>query len=151
MTTPFRLSTSTWPDPGVSPGLPENISLPLLAGRDFDERDGLDKPLAVLVSKSTARRLFPGEEPIGKRICPSDGINDIGMLAEVVGVVGDVRSSGWIEENDVEFYRPCRTALRPLHVGRGSRGRTTRRGRGSLVQSALKRLDPASLSFSPAR
>ena len=53
----------------ISPGFLKTFSIPLLAGRDIDERDGVDKPLVVLVSKSTAQKLFPGgEDPIGKRI-----------------------------------------------------------------------------------
>src|SRR5262249_15869431 len=59
---PLGLTRST------APGFLKTFQIPLLAGRDFDERDRLDQPLVVLVSKSTAQRLFPNEEPIGKRI-----------------------------------------------------------------------------------
>ena len=53
----------------ISPGFLKTFGIPLLAGRDIDERDGVDKPLVVLVSKSTAQKLFPGgEDPIGKRV-----------------------------------------------------------------------------------
>src|SRR4029450_1943514 len=52
----------------VSPGFLKTFSIPLLAGRDFDERNALNKPLVVIVSKSTAQKIFPNEDPIGKRI-----------------------------------------------------------------------------------
>jgi predicted permease len=124
----------------VSPGFLKSFSIPLLAGRDFDERDGGDKPLVVLLSKSTAQRLFPNEDPLGKRIFFGTD-NNTGLPAEVVGVVGDVRSLRLDRPNDVEFYRPwpqrsgpffwvtVRTALKPEAAA-------------GMVRSALNRLDP---------
>ena len=90
----------------VSPGFIKTFGIPLLAGRDFDERDAFDKPLVVIVSKSTAQKLFPGgEDPIGKRILFGTD-NNTGLPAEVVGIVGDVRSIRLDQANDIEFYRP---------------------------------------------
>ncbi|MFN2542763.1 MAG: ABC transporter permease [Chthoniobacterales bacterium] len=89
----------------VSPGFLKTFGIPLLAGRDFDERDGADKPAVVLISKSTAQRLYPNEDPIGKRIFFGTD-NNTGLPAEVVGVVADVRSQRLDLTNDVEFYRP---------------------------------------------
>lgn len=89
----------------VAPGFLKTFRIPLLAGRDFDERDGVDKPLVVLLSKSTAQHLFPNEDPLGKRIFFGTD-NNTGLPAEVVGVVGDVRSLRLDRANDVEFYRP---------------------------------------------
>jgi predicted permease len=124
----------------ISPGFLKTFGIPLLAGRDFDERDGVDKPLVVLVSKSTAQRLFPNEDPIGKRMWFGTD-NNTGYMTEIVGVVGDVRSLRLDRKNDVEFYRPwtqrsgafffvtVRTAVKP-EAGAG------------MVRSALTRLDP---------
>ena len=124
----------------VAPGFLKTFSIPLLAGRDFDERDGVDKPLVVLVSKSTAQRLFPNEDPLGKRIFFGTD-NNTGLPAEVVGVVGDVRSLRLDRANDVEFYRPwpqrsgpffwvtVRTAVKPEAAA-------------GMVRSALNKLDP---------
>ena len=41
------------------PAFCKTFGIPLLAGRDFDERDGVDKPPVVLISKSTAQEAFP--------------------------------------------------------------------------------------------
>jgi predicted permease len=124
----------------VSPGFLTSFGIPLLAGRDFDERDGVDKPLVVLLSKSTAQRLFPNEDPLGKRIFFGTD-NNTGLPAEVVGVVGDVRSLRLDRPNDVEFYRPwpqrsgaffwvtVRTAVKPEAAA-------------GMVRSALNKLDP---------
>jgi predicted permease len=126
----------------ISPGFLKTFSIPLLAGRDIDERDGLDKPTVVLVSKSTAQKLFPGgEDPIGKRVFFGTD-NNTGLPCEVVGVVGDVRSVRLDRANDVEFYRPwpqrafpflsvtVKTAVKPEAAA-------------GIVRSALGRIDPA--------
>jgi len=89
----------------ISPGYFRTLRIPLLAGREFNERDGVDGPFVVILSNSTAKKLFPNENPIGKQLL--FGVdNGNGLLAEVVGVVGDVRSQELAKANDVEFYRP---------------------------------------------
>jgi putative ABC transport system permease protein len=89
----------------ISPGYFRALRISLLAGREFTERDGADGPLVVILSSSTAKRLFPNENPLGKHLL--FGVdNGNGLVAEVVGVVGDVRSRELAKTNDVEFYRP---------------------------------------------
>jgi len=89
----------------VSPGYFHTLRIPLLSGRDFTERDGVDQPLVVILSNSTAKKLFPNENPIGHQILFGTD-NGNGLAAEVIGVVGDVRSLQLSKANDVEFYRP---------------------------------------------
>src|SRR5437763_10502527 len=58
-----------------------------------------------MLSNSTAKKLFPNESPLGRQVL--FGVdNGNGLVAEVVGVVGDVRSRELAKANDVEFYRP---------------------------------------------
>src|SRR5205085_2885406 len=52
----------------VSPGYFRTLGIPLLAGRDFSEHDGVDQPVVVILSKATAKKLFPDEDPLGHRI-----------------------------------------------------------------------------------
>jgi putative ABC transport system permease protein len=62
-----------------------------LQGREFEEgRDRVDSPTVVLVSEALARRFWPGESAVGKRVNPGDP-NDPADWCEVVGVVKDVR------------------------------------------------------------
>ncbi len=89
----------------ISPGYFHTLGIPLMSGRDFTERDGADQPLVVILSNSTAKKLFPNENPIGHRIL-FGAENGNGLQAEVVGIVGDVRSQKLAKANDVEFYRP---------------------------------------------
>ena len=58
-----------------------------------------------ILSNSTAKKLFPNEDPLGRQIF--FGVdNGTGLPAEVIGIVGDVRSRQLAKPNDVEFYRP---------------------------------------------
>jgi len=74
----------------VLPGYFEAMRMPLVAGRDLCESDRVDAPPVIVISEAVARRLFPGESPIGRRIA-SDLGGDEPALLEVVGVVGDQR------------------------------------------------------------
>ena len=72
----------------VTPGLFRTLAIPLLAGRDFDERDVAGRPAVVVVSRGLAREFWPDKNPLGQRVSLSwDGWTE----AEVVGVVGNVR------------------------------------------------------------
>ena len=124
----------------VSPGFLKTFHIPLLAGRDFDERDAVDKPLVVLLSKSTAQRLFPNEDPLGKRIFFGTD-NNTGLPCEVIGVVGDVRSIRLDRANDVEFYRPWPQRSAPFFwVTVRTPGKPE--GSAAIVRRALNKLDP---------
>jgi predicted permease len=126
----------------ISPGFLKTFSIPLLAGRDIDERDGVDKPLVVLVSKATAQKLFPGgEDPIGKRIFFGTD-NNTGLPCEIIGVVGDVRSTQLDRPNDVEFYRPWTQRSFPfLSVTVKTSGKAE--AAASIVRPVLARVDSA--------
>jgi len=74
----------------------------LLEGRAFDASDmGTNSAPAMVLSQSLARKLFPAEDPIGRRITLGDG--DSGTYT-VVGVAGEVRNSGLGGAPDPEFY-----------------------------------------------
>ena len=126
----------------VSPGFMKTYGIPLLAGRDFDERDGVDKPNVVILSKSTALKLYPGgEDPIGKQIYFGTD-NNTGLPAEVIGIVGDVRSIRLEQANDIEFYRPWPQRTQPfLAVTVKTAFKPS--AATSTVRNALAKVDPA--------
>jgi predicted permease len=63
------------------------LRIPLVAGGTFDAHDAIDAPPRVIVNQTLARRLWPSESPLGKRLrVPMFN----GIVPEVVGVVGDV-------------------------------------------------------------
>jgi predicted permease len=84
----------------VSPGYFALLDLPLVRGRDFTEADLTDTSRALIVSAATARRFWPGEEPVGKLLDLNVGNNQM-VTFEVVGVSGDaqVQAIGVIDDN----------------------------------------------------
>src|SRR5262249_30643422 len=74
----------------VAPGYFRTLGIPLLAGRDFAWSDRGHSPVAI-VSRSLAERLWPGQDPRGKRVVvPVDG-RPLPPAAEVIGVAADAR------------------------------------------------------------
>jgi putative ABC transport system permease protein len=73
----------------VSPGYFATMGIPLRRGRDFTWSDAAGAPRVAIVNESTARRFWPGQDPIGKRL--HWGRSDRNPWLTVVGVVGDVR------------------------------------------------------------
>ena len=89
----------------VSPGTLETMGIPLRRGRLLDERDAAGAPPALLLNESFARRLFPGEDPIGRRahVGPTDG-----PWFTVVGVVGDVKQASLaVSQSDAVYVAPA--------------------------------------------
>jgi putative ABC transport system permease protein len=63
------------------------LHVPLIAGSTFERRDAIDAPPRVVINEALARRLWPSESPLGKRLrVPMFN----GIVPEVIGVVGDV-------------------------------------------------------------
>jgi putative ABC transport system permease protein len=123
----------------ISTGYFQALRIPLLSGRDFTERDGIDTPGVVILSNSTAKKLFPNENPIGHQMLFGTD-NGNGLSAEVIGVVGDVRSIQLSKTNDVEFYRPW-----PQRSFSGFnlivRSATKPEATATIVRAALDKLD----------
>jgi predicted permease len=68
------------------------MGIPLLRGRLFDRSDTVNSPHVAVISQSLARRYWPNEDPIGKRIQFVNMEPDKRLL-DVIGVVGDVRNA----------------------------------------------------------
>ena len=96
----------------VTPGFFGTLRIPLLSGRDFLPADDSRAPAVVIVNQAFARKYFPGEDPIGKRIKPglSDDITNE-QMREIVGVVGDVKRRGITAEMPAQIYMPFKQAI----------------------------------------
>ena len=123
----------------VSPGYFRTLGIPLLSGRDFTEQDKMDSRLVVILSASTSKKLFPNENPIGHQILFGTD-NGNGLPAEVIGVVGDVRSQELSKSNDVEFYRPWPQRSAPF-LNVVVRSATKPEATAGIVRSALNKID----------
>jgi predicted permease len=85
----------------VTPGYRRAMGIPLVKGRDFDGRDSADGARVMMVNELAARRFWPNEEPIGKRISFGDT-----RWYEVVGVTGSVRHKGLDVAGREQVYIP---------------------------------------------
>jgi putative ABC transport system permease protein len=88
----------------ISPNYFSTMKIPLIDGRIFNNADGPDAGPVAIVSASMARRFWPGESAIGKRLKagPPDSKQ---AWKTVVGVVGDVRYREWTAVR-ADFYVP---------------------------------------------
>ena len=84
----------------VTPRYFSVLRIPILQGRPFEEEDRDPHRKVIILSDALARRLFPGENPLGKRIRP--GLR--GDFLTVVGVAGNVKNSGLVERENPEYY-----------------------------------------------
>ena len=80
-----------YPFESVSPGFFETIGATIVRGRAFTEQDHAQAPFAVIVNETLAKSVWPGEDPIGRRLKPGDGTNPQAPWLTVVGVVKDLR------------------------------------------------------------
>jgi predicted permease len=123
----------------ITPGYFRTLGIPLVSGRDFTERDGVDQPMVVVLSNATAKKLFPNENPIGHQILFGTD-NGNGLPAEVVGVVGDVRSQQLSKANEIEFYRPWPQRSAPFMFVL-VRSVTKPEATAGIVRAALNKID----------
>ena len=96
--TPYALNAR------VSPGYFQTMEIPLIAGRDFTERDREDRPRIVVINETFARRFWPGQYALGKRFRYSRAD---GPLVEVAGVVKDGKYLSLGEDPKPFFYLPA--------------------------------------------
>ena len=91
------------------------MRVPILAGRGFTDADALKAPKVAIVNETLARHFWPGESAVGKRFrppqAPSPPTPFTGQPPEdpwvtIVGVVGDVKTSGLDAPTPDEMYRP---------------------------------------------
>jgi putative ABC transport system permease protein len=127
----------------ISPDYFRVMQIPLLEGRNFDERDGVGErghPKFVIVNHALAARYWPGQSAVGKRMHagPDEWVT-------VAGVVGDVRYSGLDTPPEFEIYLPealfpqsaitllVKTTMNPLRVVGDIRSRIARIDREAFV------------------
>jgi putative ABC transport system permease protein len=118
----------------------KTMGIPHRAGRDIADTDRAGSPLVAVVSEELVRRVFPGEDPLGKRLQVEIGPRG-GMNVEVVGVVGNIKFASLDAETRPAVYIPlpqlsiglatlvARTDLDPLSLS-------------NSVGAAVRSIDP---------
>jgi predicted permease len=95
----------------VSPGYFETMAVPLLQGRDFTQQDDRSAPPVVIVSETAARRAWPGQNPVGKRVRIGGPDSE---LREIVAVAQDTKVRTLGEEPRPYVYLPLRQNYRSI-------------------------------------
>lgn len=111
--TGFKIEGRPEPPPGQGPGTDvrvadagyfQSMGIPLLRGRNFSDAEQREPRRVILINEALARKHFPGEDPIGRRL-------DVAMFenptpAEIIGVVGNVRYDSLVDESPPAVYFP---------------------------------------------
>jgi putative ABC transport system permease protein len=88
----------------VTPGFFSAMRTRIIRGREFTERDTRDSVPVAIINDTMARRLWPGDDPIGKRVIVAIVADD--QPREIVGVVGDTLASMWDRTPGMALYVP---------------------------------------------
>lgn len=124
----------------ISASFFQALEIPLIRGRMFTDADTGGRPKVIILSQTAARRLFPGEDPIGKRIGLGQAGFDTG--AEIVGIVGDVLYRSHRQQPASDLYVPHLQTVRAalfLHV----RASGDPRALVPALREAVRQADPS--------
>jgi putative ABC transport system permease protein len=88
----------------VTPRYLRTMAIPLLRGREMGEQDTENQPLVALVNETMAKELWPGEDPVGKRIKFPGSARNPQPWRTVVGVVSDVKQYGLDKKEPMQIY-----------------------------------------------
>lgn len=107
------------------------LGLPIVAGREFSDRDRLDAPRVIVINESLARLAWPGQDPVGRSLVLD--YQGGATAREVIGVVRDARYDGPRSEPAPEIFIPhaqnpylvmnvvVRTSIDPAALGPSAR------------------------------
>ena len=140
----------TGPGPGttanyfrVTPGYLRVMQIPLIRGRLITEQDTATGPPVVLINETMARRFFPDEDPIGKRL----DISGPTYMREIVGIVGDIKQESLRTPTPPQVYEPfaqkpgttLHVLLRAPETSSASRRRCGRKSGRSTTRNPYRR------------
>ena len=155
-TTGFAVEGRPAPPPGqapeantrdVSPNYFRVMGIPLLRGRFFTEQDKSGSPLVLIINKTLADKVFPGEDAVGHRFVFF--FDSHPTTAEIVGVVGDeklgsldqpttpVLYSSSFQSNDIDLTLVIRASTDPTNVTAAVRAEVANLDPSVLVNSAV--------------
>lgn len=121
----------------VSPDYPDVLGLRIVRGRSLTDEDDAATPPVVLVNETFARRYFPNDDPLGRRVASASG-----TWRSIVGVVSDARNRGIDSDVMPEVFLPVRQAsgvMNQLYLLTRTRGDAL--GALPAVRTVVKGLD----------
>jgi predicted permease len=131
----------------VTPGYFDTLRIPLLRGRQFDDRDHRDSPAVAIVSETLARTMWPTEDPLGQHLgghTPDSAFPP--RWLEVVGVVGDVRLPLTDSDWSPGYYLPTEQGNLVLPSMLAARGTRPASELIKGLEAAVAAADPEALA-----
>src|SRR5438105_3585861 len=124
----------------ASPGFFNAMEIPLLKGRAFLASDNADVPSVFIINAALAKRYWPNEDPVGKRISTGRSSSNE-KWGTIVGIVGSVRHRGLDYDPQPEYYAPLSQTpdSQTVLVVRSEQDARTLAPR---IRAALREIDP---------
>ena len=132
-----QMQEKVYPDEEIRVVTPDYFKVPKLpvkVGRFFEQGDAADAPQTFIVNQAFAKKWFPNQDAVGKRITFDDSRKPDPKWSTIIGVVGDMRHRGLDVEAKPEYYLP--------HLQRPFRG---------MILAIRSKLDPRSLAATVRR
>ncbi|HET9528291.1 MAG TPA: ABC transporter permease [Pyrinomonadaceae bacterium] len=121
----------------ISSGFFRAMQIPIVDGRDFDDRDHAKAQRVVIINQQMAEMLWPGESAVGKRIRIGGEGRD---LIEVVGVAKTGKYRNLAEDSKPYFYYPM-TQRRPASMAIVMRTNVDPRGLAGAIRKEMQNID----------
>jgi predicted permease len=121
----------------AAPKFFETMQIPILSGRDFDERDVANPEASAIINETAARKYFANENPIGQRI--GQQFEESGKT-EIIAVIKDTKYDSVRDAAPATMYTPIRAGTRSLQVVIRTAGEPA--AMTETVRHALQQVDP---------
>lgn len=139
-----EMQTKVYPDEevrGITPDYFRVLQTPLIKGRFFSEADNADAPGVLIINQAMAKKYWPGEEALGKRINFGDADPQKIKWFTIVGIVADIHHQGLDIDPKPEFYlphpqRPYRGMILAVRSAQDPGSLT------SAIRAEIRRIDP---------
>ncbi len=125
----------------VTPEFFRTMRIRLLRGRLFTSADGATAQRVTIINQTTAKRYWPNEDPVGRRIRFGEGVNNEGPWLTIVGVVDDTKRAGIDRPVFTESYQPLKQSP-PLRLSIVVRASTDTGSAARAIRATVHQIDP---------
>ena len=122
----------------ISPGYFKTLRIPVVAGREFTDRDDRSAPSAAIINEIMARKYWPGQNPLGRTFKLWGGAQE----AKVVGIAKAGKYRSLNEPPKAFFYLPYQQAVWNLNLGVAVRVQGQPAGFAAALNREIHALDP---------
>jgi len=120
----------------VSPGYLKAMGMRLMEGRDISWEDMSNNRSVVIINETVARKLWPGQDPIGRTALAG------GTEPQVIGVIADVRESGAEDNAGAQMYLPATKQFGPEGANLVIRSKLPPTAVATSVMGTLRQINP---------